>query len=201
MERLDDAEDKRLMAALSAGRDHALDRIVHRWQRPLRAFILRSTGDEEDADDLLQETFVRVYKHRGRYQPTHRFSTWIYTIALNLCRNHAEKRDRRPQVSLDAPIAGSDSETSGGQGLLALHASEAPSPAAAALDEERAEAVREAVQTLPDEMREAVLLFEFQELSYAEIAEIVGSTPKAVESRLYRARAHLRQILSRWLAD
>ncbi len=197
MERLDDAEDKRLMAALADGRDHALDQIIRRWQQPLRAFIQRSTDNEADTDDLLQETFVRVYKHRARYRPASRFATWLFTIAVNLCRNHAEKRRRRPTVSLDA-VRDADGDAAP---ALSRRASSDPIPSEQTLAGERAGAVRAAIGALPDDLRTAVLLFEYEDLSHAEIAAIVGTTPKGVETRLYRARQRLREKLARWLRE
>lgn len=194
--RLDDTEDKRLMAALASGDDLALNRIMQRWQRPVRAFVLRSFANESDADDLVQETFVRVFKHRARYEPRSRFSTWLFTIAVNLCRNHAEKMGRRMAESLDAPASATSGDTSP---LPREHASAAPGPAEAALTQERAAAVREAIQDLPEDLRTAVILSEYQDLSHAEIAEIAGTTAKAIETRLYRARATLREKLTRWL--
>jgi len=195
MERLDDAEDKRLMAALADGDDGALNLLIQRWQRPLRAFIQRSTNDASDTDDLLQETFVRVYRHRARYRPDGRFSTWLFTIAVNLCRNHAGKRTRQPTVSLNALAtrAGEDGNTTPQQTSID------PIPSEQTLAAERAEAVRSAIGTLSEDLRTAVILFEYEHLSHAEIAEIVGTTPKGVETRLYRARQHLRERLSRWL--
>lgn len=196
--RLDDTEDKRLMAALAAGEDVALNRIMQRWQRAVRAFVLRYLPNEADADDLVQETFVRVYKHRTRYEPKSLFSTWLFTIAVNLCRNHAEKMGRRATESLDAPPRGSGE---GAAGQAREHRSEHPGPADDALARERAEAVRAAVQELPEDLRVAVILFEYEDLSHAEIAEIAGTTPKAIETRLYRARATLRDRLARWLKN
>lgn len=196
--RLDDSEDKRLMASLASGDDLALNRIMQRWQRPVRAFVLRYLPNESDADDLVQETFVRVFKHRDRYQPKSRFSTWLFTIAVNLCRNHAEKMGRRAAEPLDgAAVPGADGER--GPASAREHASDAPGPADQTLTRERAAAVRAAVQELPPDLRTAVILFEFDELSHAEIAEIAGTTPKAIETRLYRARATLRERLARWL--
>ena len=194
--RLDDTEDKRLMAALAAGDDLALNRIMQRWQRPVRAFVLRYLTVESDADDLVQETFVRVFKHRARYEPKSRFSTWLFTIAVNLCRNHAEKMGRRTTEPLDAPVDPSATE---GDSRRREHASTAPGPVDDALARERAEAVRSAIQELPDDLRAAVILFEYENLSHAEIATITGTTPKAIETRLYRARATLRTRLARWL--
>jgi RNA polymerase sigma-70 factor (ECF subfamily) len=199
MERLDDASDKRHMAALAAGDDRALGQLVDRWQQPLRRFMLRYLQNESDADDLLQETFVRVYRHRTRYQPKSRFSTWLFTIAVNLCRNHAEKQARRATVSLDAPVSvGNEDETTAST-HLDRQASEGPDPSEQALTVERAAAVRAAIEELPHDLRTVVILFEYENLSHAEIAEIVATTPKAVETRLYRARRRLREQLAKWL--
>lgn len=194
--RLDDTEDKRLMAALAGGDDLALNTIMLRWQRPVRAFVLRYLANASDADDLVQETFVRVYRHRARYEPRSRFSTWLFTIAVNLCRNHAEKMGRRAAESLDASADPSDS---GASARPREHASSEPGPADEALTRERAAAVRTAIQELPADLRAAVILFEYEELSHAEIAVIAGTTPKAIETRLYRARATLKENLARWL--
>lgn len=199
MERLDDAEDKRLMAALAAGDDLALNRLVSRWQMPVRHFVFRYVQNEADADDLVQETFVRVFRHRGRYRPASRFSTWLFTIAVNLCRNHAEKRARRPTVPLDDPHL--DGVSADGDRPATEHASGEPGPAETLAASERARAVRAAIAELPHDLRTAVLLFEYDDLSHAEIAAIAETTPKAVETRLYRARHLLRDKLARFLAQ
>lgn len=198
MERLDDAEDKRLMAALAGGEDLALNRLIERWQGPVRQFVFRSTQHETDTEDLVQETFVRVYRHRQRYAPKGRFSTWLFTIAANLCRNHAEKKSRRLTVSLDAPLEDATGDPSG-RGALPQHAAPDADPAVAVVTNERLAAVRAAIGELPPDLREAVLLFEYQQLSHAEIAQVAGATPKAIETRLYRARALLRERLARYL--
>jgi RNA polymerase sigma-70 factor, ECF subfamily len=192
-DRLDDAEDKRLMAALATGDDLALNHLIERWQRPIRQFVYRSVQHEADTEDLVQETFVRVYRHRTRYEPRSKFSTWLFTIAVNLCRNHVEKQQRRRTVSLDAPP--SDDASAPAREPVSPEAS----PAAATVTTERAAAVRAAIAELPKDLREAVLLFEYQDLSHAEIAAIVNATPKAVETRLYRARAILRERLAKFL--
>jgi RNA polymerase sigma-70 factor (ECF subfamily) len=177
--------DEEAMLALQRGEDLALNRLMARWQTPLRSFLYRSTRNEEDALDLAQETFVRVYRHRGRFRAGAKFSTWMFQIALNLARDHARRRSRRPVASLEeAP-----------EGVTDVH------PGRQATDAEAAAAVRAAVAALPEELREAVLLAEFQDLSHAEIAEIVDATPKAVETRLYRAREKLRTSLARYLRD
>lgn len=179
------ASDEETMLALQRGDDRALNRLMDRWQLPLRTFLYRSTQNEQDALDLAQETFVRIYRHRARYRAGARFSTWMFQIALNLARDLARRHRRRPIASLD----------------------EAPEPATrdnpvrALTDTEAATTVRRAIAQLPDDLREAVLLSEFEQLSHAEIAAIAGTTPKAIETRLYRAREKLRSLLARYLRD
>lgn len=177
--------DEEAMLALQRGENLALNRLMTRWQVPLRSFLFRSTHNEQDALDLSQETFVRIYQHRARYRAGAKFSTWMFQIALNLARDHARRLSRRPTAALDeAPEAATEEH-----------------PGRAATDAEAAAAVRHAIAQLPYELREAVLLSEFQDLSHAEIAEIVDATPKAVETRLYRAREKLRGLLARYLKD
>jgi RNA polymerase sigma factor (sigma-70 family) len=173
------------MLALQRGDDQALDRLMLRWQVPLRGFLFRHTQNDFDAHDLAQETFVRVYQHRARFRPEARFSTWLFQIALNLARDRARRLVRRPTASLDEAPEPIDT------GALPRDSSE--------LDE-RAEAVRKAIAALPEDMRAAVVLFEYEEKSHAEIGEIVGASAKAVETRIYRARQLLKKSLTRWLA-
>jgi RNA polymerase sigma-70 factor (ECF subfamily) len=155
--------------------------------------LCRLTGNEADANDLAQETFVRVFKSCRSYRPGEKFSTWLFTIAANLARNHFRWRSRHPNLSLDAENP--ETEQTLGNTLPAS----APGPAEAALAGERAAAVRQAVRSLPEDLREAVVLCEWEERSVAEAAAIAGATPKAVESRLYRARQVLRERLKAWL--
>jgi len=151
------------------------------------------TGNEDDASDLAQETFVRVFKSCKSFRAGEKFSTWLFTIAANLGRNHFRWRSRHPNVSMDAE----NSETS--QTLGGTLPANSPAPNEAALAGERNAAVRQAVQKLPDDLREAIVLCEWEERSVAEAAAILEATPKAVESRLYRARGILRERLKSWL--
>ncbi len=185
-------EDVRRMHRLKSGDDHALDELMARWQPPLVAFILRFTDNQEDALDLAQETFVRVYDRRHRYEPSAKFSTWLYSIAMNLCRNHARWRGRHPTISLHS--RGEENDASLETTLPAL----ADTPADSAERSDLASAVREHIHNLPRDLRNVVLLFEYQELGYGEIAVTLACSPKAVETRLYRARKLLKERLSRW---
>src|SRR5438132_1428009 len=95
--------DIALMLRLAAGEDLALNELMMRWQQPLVSFIYRYVGNQTDALDLAQETFVRIFESRHRYRHYGKFSTWLFAIAANLCRNHFRWRERHPTIALDAP--------------------------------------------------------------------------------------------------
>ena len=181
------------MQRLADGHDAALNDLMARHAQPVFQFLCRMLGNEDDANDLAQETFLRVYQHRASFKPGVRFTTWLYTIAANLARNHYRWRTRHPNVSLDA-----ESEASG-QSIGDVLPSSDPAPDGAAVATERAAAVRAEVEKLPADMREVIILCEWQELSAAEAAAILATTPKAIDNRLYRARNLLRDRLRRWL--
>src|SRR5689334_19063057 len=143
----DPDEDARLMLRLQDGEDVALNRLMERWHEPLIRFILRYTGNLTDAVDLAQEVFVRVYQHRSRYRPKGRFSTWLYAIATNLCRNHARWQRAHPATSLEDDEGGTGSE------LAAVD----PSPAANAEASEVARLVRDQIQKLPHDLKTVLL--------------------------------------------
>ena len=182
------------MLRLKGGDDLALNELMIRWQNPLVGFIFRYTGSHEDALDLAQETFVRVFESRGRYEPRSKFRTWLFTIATNLCRNHARWRERHPTVTLH--------DTGEEKDAALENALPAPdgTPSDSAQREDLAGAVRAAIQALPHDLKAVVLLFEYEEQGYEEIAAALGCSPKAVETRLYRARQFLREKLARWFA-
>lgn len=188
-----EALDRADMARLADGDDAALNTLMDRHASRIFHFLCRMLGNEEDANDLAQETFVRIYNARENYQPAQKFSAWLYTIAGNLARNHLRWRARHPQVSLDA-----ESETTE-QSLAESIPSNTATPGQAMAAAERAASVRAAVQSLPDDMREAIVLCELDEMAVAEAAAVLESTPKAVESRLYRGRQLLREKLKMWL--
>jgi len=188
-----DARDRADMERLIAGHDVALNDLMERHAKPVFHFLYRMLGNEDDANDLAQETFVRVFKSRGSFRAEQKFSTWLYTIAANLARNHFRWRSRHPNISLETENA--ETEQTLGSTLPANN----PTPNEQALTAERAKAVRLAVGKLPEDLREAIVLCELEERSIADAAAILETTPKAVESRLYRARQVLRERLKSWL--
>ena len=188
-----DVQDRVDMERLVAGQDAALNDLMERHATPVFHFLCRMTGNEDDANDLAQETFVRVFRSRESFRANEKFSTWLYTIAANLARNHFRWRSRHPAVSLEAEAEGT------GQSLGGVLPAGDPIPSEQALAAERAAAVRAVVAKLPEDLREAIVLCEWEELSVAEAAVVLETTPKAVESRLYRARQILRERLKSWL--
>src|SRR6516162_4286057 len=172
------------MLRLKEGDDLALNELMERWQKPLHSFILRYVGNHRDSIELAEETFVRVYQHRGRFNFKSKFSTWLLTIAANLCRHHARWRKRHPTISLDEVPDEN------------LFVSAEGTPSAQASRAELAKLVKEEIEKLPHDLKTAVLLFAYDNLSYAEIGEILGCTPKAVETRLYRVRKLLGKRLA-----
>jgi RNA polymerase sigma-70 factor (ECF subfamily) len=185
--------DLECMVRLREGDDLALNELMERWQKPLHSFILRYVGNHRDSIELAEETFVRVYQHRSRFNFKSKFSTWLLTIATNLCRHHTRWRKRHPTISLDDAASGDEVSDEN----LLISAEEIPSALAGRA--ELAKLVREEIQKLPHDLKTAVLLFAYDELSYAEIGEILGCTAKAVETRLYRVRKLLAKSLAAFL--
>jgi RNA polymerase sigma-70 factor (ECF subfamily) len=184
--------DRADMEKLQAGHEAALNDLMERHATGVFHFLCRMAGNEDDANDLAQETFVRVFKSAKSFRAEQKFSTWLFTIAANLARNHFRWRSRHPNLSLDAENPATE------QSIGSTLPANSPSPNEAALADERAAAVRAAVQNLPEELRAAIVLCEWEELGQAEAAIILETTPKAVESRLYRARGILRSRLKGW---
>jgi RNA polymerase sigma-70 factor (ECF subfamily) len=180
--------DVELMLRLKKGEDCMLNELMNRWEQPLVRFIYRYIGREVDAFDLAQETFVRIYETRHRYLVRGKFSTWLFTIAANLCRNYLRSRQNRGEFISETwdseEIERSDSS----------HARD-DSPDQAAIKSESVALVRAAIDKLPHDLKTAILLFEYESLSYAEISSVLGCSVKAAEMKLYRARQLLREKL------
>jgi RNA polymerase sigma-70 factor (ECF subfamily) len=187
------ALDRADMERLMAGQDAALNDLMERHATPVFHFLYRLVGNEDDASDLAQETFARVFRARASFRLDEKFSTWLYTIAANLARNHFRWRARHPNISLSTGTE--DPE----QSLENILPSGDAAPNEQTLAVERAAAVRKEVSKLAEDLREAIVLCEWEERTVAEAAVILGTTPKAIESRLYRARKQLRGRLQGWL--
>jgi RNA polymerase sigma factor (sigma-70 family) len=171
--------DLPLVRALQAGDESALNALIRKYQEPLFRFICRYTGDEETARDILQETFVRLYFGVQRFRPRAKFVTWLYSIALNLCRDYARSKQRRQSYATDWLDAGHAHRNV---------AAADRSPDTDVESQERLANLRKAIDELPHDLRTTLLLFAVEGRSQRECAELLGVSTKAVESRVYRAR-------------
>jgi len=188
-----DERDRADMQRLASGHEAALNDLMERHGPKLFNYLIRCLQNEEDAADVAQETFVRVYQNRTKFDTSLRFSTWLYAIATNLVKDRYRYRTRHPQVSLDA-----ENDATGGDFQENLPGQQ-PTPGETLVSNERAQMVRRAVATLPEELRVPLLLSEYEELSHIEIGAILKCSAKAVETRLYRARQQLRSSLAKLL--
>jgi RNA polymerase sigma-70 factor, ECF subfamily len=177
-----EASDTDLMLRLKAGDDLALNVLMDRWVARVTSFLQRMTGNRNIAADLAQETFVKIYQSRDRYKSGGTFSTYLFSIAANLARNHHRWQSRHPNVSLDD--FGADLTDS------------SPSPRQALESQEKLAVVRATIAALPPDLREAITLFIDEEMSYAQIAQIANCSSKAAETRIYRARQLLKAALA-----
>ncbi len=176
--------DDAAMLRLSGGDDRGLDEIMARWSPRVVGFLQRVTGDHAAACDLAQECFVRLYLGRGRYRAGGNFGAYLFKIAANLGRNRARWKGRHPEAALE--------EVAAGETAVADHAT----PDREAEAHETADAVREAVLALPEDLRLPLVLSVYEGERQEEIAEILGCSRKTVETRIYRARQILRARLS-----
>ena len=174
---LDREREVFLMARIAAGEQSAMEELIGLWKMPLFRFFLRSLNHHEDAEDLTQRVFIRIYRSSQRYQAKAKFSTWVFTIARNLLIDEIKKRNRRPQMVFDEHIErvgdGEDRRSGELTEILIRH-----------------------LDSLPEKHRTALLLRVQRELSYREIAEVMQTTEASVKTWIHRARLELRQSLS-----
>lgn len=193
------AYDHELMRALIRGVPGALEGIIDKWERPLYSFIYRYTQNEFAARDILQETFVRIYTKQDKYNFDYPLSSWVFTIAANLCKNKARWHKRHPEISIEA--SPSQNREGASRSMLDVLPSGEKLPVESMERDEDLDALKEAVQGLPHDLRTAVLLHHYQDLSYKEISDIVGCSIRGVETRLYRARKLLRNRMGQLRGD
>lgn len=189
------ANETCLVAALRQGDDQALNQLIARWERPLCAFAYRYLQNEADARELVAETFVRLHQQRQKLRPDTRPSAWLFTTLANLCHNQNRWRRRHPTVSLDSQ------EDDTHAPLSESTASEAPQPSECLVASESVQAVRQAIDRLPHELKTTLLLYHYEHLSYREIGAITDCSERGVETRLYRAKQRLRADLAGFLNE
>ncbi len=189
--------DVRLMLQVREGNAAAFEELVLRYQNRLLTILEHLVGSREQAEDLTQELFLRVFRARERYEPGAKFSTWLFTIANNVASNARRSHARRKEVGVPERHNGSDSAPMQLDQLA--KAASALMPARALDKAEQAEMVREAVKSLNERQRMALLLSKFEGMSYQDIAETMGLSVQAIKSLLSRARVNLKEILTPYI--
>ncbi|MBA2670147.1 MAG: sigma-70 family RNA polymerase sigma factor [Gemmatimonadetes bacterium] len=194
-EQLRTLDDSALVTAFLAGDERGFSELVERYQTRLLNFVYRTIGDRERAEDLVQEVFIRVYRHLHRFDRSKKFSTWAYTIASNLAKNELRNRSRNPLVLFqtlgkgareedDRPLEFEDSSTRPDDLYRKRHLREL---------------VEETVAQLPEHHRQVFVLRELEGKSYEEIAEITDCNLGTVKSRLNRARTAFASIIEPYI--
>ncbi len=186
-----DDSDEALMFRYKRGEVRAFEVLMVRHRTAIFNFIFRYTRDRTAAEDLMQETFLRLIKAAESYEKSAKFTTFLYTIARNLCVDASRRGKHRQATSLDAPVHGSEDQVP----LVERIADGQKASDGRVLDRELGERLKKAIEELPDEQREIFLLREVSDLQFNEIAEIVGIPENTVKSRMRYALEKLRQSL------
>ncbi len=184
--------DVALMVRVREGDTDAFRELVERHQRAVINTIHRAIGDAWEAEDLAQRVFLQVYRSAKRYQPTAKFTTWLFTITRNTILNEHRRRSRHAAESLEALQDPADPENAGWQAPDKT----APDPAQEVIERELKQKIMEAVRELPEAQRTAVILCRYEGLSYEEIAQVLGCSVSATKSLLHRARLTLKEKLA-----
>ena len=186
--------DATLMLRVKRGDRAAFAELVDKYKQPVMNLVYRTLHDETEAEDLAQNVFLQVYKSAKRYESRAKFSTWLFTIARNLCLNEIRRRSRHPADSLEETHA--DRED---QPRQQFEDKKIISPPEKLLHGELAQKIEEALAELPENQRTAILLCRQEELSYEEIAEILGCSLSATKSLIHRGRETLKEKLKPYL--
>lgn len=186
--------DADLMLRVKRGDRTAFATLVEKYKQPVMNFIYRSLRDETEAEDLAQNVFLQVYKSRDRYERTAKFSTWLFTIARNLCLNEIRRRSRHPAESLEETHAEHED-----QPQRQYEDKKVALPTENLLQGELARKIEEALAALPENQRTAILLCRQDELSYEEIAVILDCSLSATKSLIHRGRETLKEKLKPYL--
>ncbi|MEW6358655.1 MAG: sigma-70 family RNA polymerase sigma factor [Planctomycetota bacterium] len=187
--------DKELMLGFQAGDESCFEQLIERHKQRVFSLVYRFLGGGPDAEDVAQDVFMRVYRAKGSYKPTAKFTTWLYAICRNTCFKELQKR--RP-----IPIAlPGEAEDTADDSIHQMGNRRPPSPSDSLLRDEQALVVKAAIDALPDAQRMAVILSKYDQLSYQEIAEVMECSAKAVKSLLYRAREGLRDRLAAYVQE
>jgi RNA polymerase sigma-70 factor, ECF subfamily len=190
----DQDADAQLMLRVQGGDREAFETLVTRHRQPVMNLVCRILGDLNDAEDICQNVFVQVYKSARRYRVSAKFSTWLYTIARNLCLNEIRRRSRHRATSIDAPYPEGEDHPS-----RDMPDRRTAIPPESLLQKELERKIQEALDALPENQRTAMLLCRQEDLSYEDIAQVLHCSLSATKSLIHRARETLRQRLKPYL--
>jgi RNA polymerase sigma-70 factor (ECF subfamily) len=188
----------RLMMAWMGGEESAFDGLVEAYSGQVYALMTRFLGRHSGREDLVQEVFLRVIRARDRYEPRARFTTWLYRIVYNLCVNETQRAGGRDHVSIERSSTGADPEDAGPPEIFDERAM---GPSESMERDDIVRQVREAIADLPEGQRMALVLAKYHDMAYSEIADVLGSSEKAIKSLIHRARETLRATLAPLLAE
>lgn len=187
--------DAELMLRVKRGDLRAFEDLVRKYQQPVINLVFRTLPDAKEAEDIAQNVFIQAYKSSDRYRATAKFSTWLFTIARNLCLNEIRRRTRHPSHSLDQQISDESGEVQ-----QQFEDPKVQPPDGEALNDELHGKVEEAIRELPENQRVAILLCRHEDTSYDEIASVLGCSVSATKSLIHRARETLKQRLKPYLS-
>lgn len=187
--------DEALLRRFNEGDAEAFEVLVRRYQRPLFNFILRSVRDRETAEELLQDVLLKVVQRSSEFQGNSKVSTWIYTIARNLCIDTSRKMVFRRHRSLDAPLKGDEPD---GSTMLDRVAGAVPGADRSVIGQDLQVRIAAAVEELPDEQRDVFLMRELSNMPFKDIAEVVGVPENTVKSRMRYALERLQKALAEY---
>jgi RNA polymerase sigma-70 factor (ECF subfamily) len=185
-----------LMRLTAEGDMTAFKELVDKYQRAVINLAYRFLGSREEAEDIAQEVFLKVYKAAKRYKPEARFATWLFRITNNTCLNELRQRKRKQEISLEPSSDHSEKDFT-----MDVPAPEETRPDIQLEREERNQIIQKSLETLPPNQRMAFILKRFEGLSYQEIAEVLNTSVSAVESLLFRAKQNLRTVLSPYVKN
>lgn len=191
----DGVSDEELVRLFNDGDASAFEALARRYQRPLFNFILRSVRERDRAEELLQDVFLKVVQRSSEFQGNSKFSTWLYTIARNLCIDTSRKMVFRRHRSLDAPLSAADAE---GATMLDRVAGDEPAADRAVIGQDLQERISAAIDELPEEQREVFLMREVSNMAFKDIADVVGVPENTVKSRMRYALERLQRALSEY---
>ncbi|RMF58406.1 MAG: sigma-70 family RNA polymerase sigma factor [Calditrichaeota bacterium] len=186
--------DAQLIEKFRGGEERAFNVLVWRWEANLFNFVLRYLGDREAAKEACQKTFIRAFRKLDRLRDTSKFGTWLFSIAINICRDQLKAHKRRRTLSLE----GLRENGNGVENQMEMVAEPAQGPDAQVMNRDVRHLLNRALQALPEEQRAVIVMKAYHDLKFTEIAEILDMSENTVKSRMYYGLATLRKIFKQW---